>query len=85
MYAAVKIPTTLTGGNIAYDKGLPVHDAWEEFVKTKVRRPSLYYRMVSCLLKHITRKIKSNVIVIFCLFPLNDIRKIETSNDVIYP
>lgn len=38
LYAAVKIPTTLTGGNIAYDKGLPVHDAWEEFVKTKVRR-----------------------------------------------
>lgn len=85
LYAAVKIPTTLTGGNIGYDKGLPVHDAWEEFVKTKVTRPSLYYRMVSCLLKHITRKIRSNFIVIFCLFLDNDIRKMETSNDVIYP
>ena len=85
MYAAVKIHTTLTGGNIGYDKGLPVHDAWEEFVKTKVTQPSLYYQMVNCMFKHITRKIKNNFIVIFCLFLGNDIRKMETSNDVIYP
>lgn len=37
LYASIALNTTLNPAILGYEKGLVVHDYWEEFVKKEVR------------------------------------------------